>query len=180
MYAFFMELYKSVFFIVTALAQLCTMAKDNEKQIAQSLYIDQCLTAKEISQKINVTEKTIGTWVDDGNWKELRVSKQTTPEVLISKNTELLILLLDKRLKLEKVANKTDDQREETRSIIDEMSKISAISDRLHTDGKTSLRVHIHCLEKFMAALYQRQPKIFMNLIDFQKEYLTMLAEELK
>ena len=156
------------------------MAKDNEKLIAQSLYIDQCLTAKEISQKIKVTEKTIGNWVEAGHWKELRISKQTTPDVLISKNKELLILLLDKRLTLEKIANKSDQQRDDMRSIIDEMSKVSAISDRLQNDGKTSLRTHIHCLEKFMASLHNRNPKLFMNLIDFQKEYLTMLAEELK
>jgi hypothetical protein len=157
------------------------MAKDNEKQIAQTLYIEQCLTAKEISKKINVSEKTIGTWVDKGNWRELRLSKQTTPDVLISKYNELLTILLDKRLKLEKEKSIGDENNEDSmRPIIDEMSKVSAMIERLQIDGKASLRTHIHCLEKFMASLHQNNTKLFMQLIDFQKEYLTLLAEELK
>ncbi|MCE9539931.1 MAG: DUF1804 family protein [Bacteroidetes bacterium] len=154
------------------------MAKENEKQIAQSLYIEQCLTAKEIAKKLKVSEKTVGNWVDKGNWKELRISTQTTPDVLISKYNELLNILLDKRLKIEK--SKDKDGEDTMRSVIDEMSKVSAMIERLQIDGKASLRTHIHCLEKFMASLHQNNAKLFMQLIDFQKEYLTLLAEELK
>lgn len=157
------------------------MAKEKEKEIAQTFYIEQCLTAKEISKKINVSEKTIGSWVEKGNWRELRLSKQTTPDVLISKYNELLTILLDKRLKLEKdKENKIIDGDDNMRSVIDEMSKVSAMIERLQVDGKASLRTHIHCLEKFMASLHQNNAKLFMLLIDFQKEYLTLLAEELK
>lgn len=156
------------------------MAKHNERQIAQTLYIDQCLTAKEIAQKLNVSEKTVGNWVEEGNWKELRISKQTTSDVLVQKNTELLSLLLDKRLSLEKISNKTEEQRDEMRSIIDEMSKLSAMIDRLQTEGKMSLRSHIQCLERFSSALQNRNPKLFSQIIDFQTEYLRQLAEELK
>lgn len=153
------------------------MAKDNEKQIAQTLYIDQCLTAKEIAAKINVSEKTVGKWVELGNWKQLRLSKQTTPDVLLSKYNELMTSLLDTRLKMEK------NQERGTKgynNIIDEMSKVSAMMDSLHKDGRPSLRIHILVIERFMAALQQRDTKLFMGLIEFQKEYLTQLAEELK
>lgn len=156
------------------------MAKDNEKQIAYTLYVDQCLTAKEIATKIHVSEKTIGKWADVGNWKEIRLSKQTTNETLIGKYKELLNSLLDKRLKIEKTQDKNDDDKSEYNGIIDEMSKLSAIIDRLQKDGTPSLRIHIVCLEKFMGALHNAQPKLFMQLIDFQMEYLQILADELK
>ncbi|MCK6648397.1 MAG: phage terminase small subunit-related protein [Bacteroidia bacterium] len=156
------------------------MAKDNERQIAYTLYTEKCLTAKEIAQKLKITEKTVGKWVEDGNWKDIRMSKQTSPDMLVSKNKELLEMLLDKRIKLEKINQKTEEQRDEMRNIIDEMSKISAMIDRLQDSGKISLRVHIVCLEKFSAAMQMRNPKLFKDIIDFQKEYLMLLAEELK
>lgn len=156
------------------------MAKDNEKQIAYTLYVDQCLTAKEIAGKIKVSEKTIGKWADVGNWKDIRLSKQTTNETLIGKYKELLNSLLDKRLKIEKTQDKNDEDKSEYNGIIDEMSKLSAIIDRLQKDGTPSLRIHIVCLEKFMGALHNAQPKLFMQLIDFQMEYLQILADELK
>lgn len=153
------------------------MAKENEKQIAQTLYIDHCLTAKEIAEKIKVSEKTVGKWVELGNWKQLRLSKQTTPDVLLSKYNELMTTLLDSRLQMEK------NQERGTKgynSLIDEMSKVSAMMDSLQKDGRPSLRIHILVIEKFMGALQQNNQKLFMSLINFQKDYLTTLAEELK
>ena len=156
------------------------MSKDKERLIAQAMYIDQCMTAKEIASRINVAEKTIGKWIDAGNWRELRLSKQTTSDVLVKKQNELLELLLDKRLKFEKKETKTDDDKADYKNIIDEMSKVSAMIDRIQKDGRISLRTHIHCLEKFMGNIHQKYPDLFYKLIDHQTEYLQQLAEELK
>jgi hypothetical protein len=156
------------------------MAKDNEKKIAYTLYVDQCLTAKEIAFKLKVSEKTVGNWVEAGNWKDIKLSKQTTTQTILNKYNELLSALLDKRLNLEKKTTKDDDQQSEYNGIIDEMSKISAMIDKQQRDGRPSLRIHIMCLEKFMGALHNAQPKLFMQLVDFQIEYLQILAEELK
>ena len=153
------------------------MAKDNQRLTAQTLYIDKCLSAKEIAEKLSVTEKTVGNWVKEGNWKQLRNTKQSTPEILIGKYNELLNSLLDQRLEIEKQKGEKPDNYY---GIIDEMSKVAAMIDRLQKDGQLSLRTHILVLEKFMSALHQQNPQAFMNLIDFQKEYLTLLAQELK
>ncbi len=153
------------------------MAKDNQKQVAYTLYVDKCMTAKDIAAKLKVTEKTIGEWVRKGNWKEIRLAKQATPELLASKYNELLNSLLDQRLEIEKTPGLKPDNYY---GIIDEMSKVAAMIDRLQKDGTLSLRTHILVLEKFMAALHQNNPQIFMQLIDFQKEYLTLLSQELK
>ncbi len=156
------------------------MAKDKEKEIAYTLYVDQCLTAKEIAGKIKVSEKTVGNWAELGNWKEIRLSKQTTTDTLLLKYNELLSALLDKRLKFEKQKEKSDDDKKDYNGIIDEMSKVSAMIDKIQKDGRPSLRIHIMCLEKFMAALHNAKPKLFMELLNFQIEYLQLLAEELK
>ena len=156
------------------------MAKDTQRQIAQTMYIEQCATAKEIAAKLKVNEKTVSKWVKEGKWKELRLSKQTGPDNLVKNLNELLNTLLEKRLKYENKKVKTEQDDADHRSIIDEMSKLSAMIDRTQKDGRPSLRIHIFCLEKFMGALHQQKPKAFMELIPFQSEYLTLLADELK
>lgn len=157
------------------------MAKDTERNQARILYIDQCLTAKEISERLKVSEKTVGNWVDIGNWKDLRISKQSGTDTLIRNYNELLSLLIEKRLRFEKQKTKTDEEKAEHAGCIDEISKISAAIDRLHKDGKVSLRIHIHCLEKFSAALRNVKPELFTpEFINFQSQYLDLLADELK
>lgn len=61
-------------------------AKQLEKEYAQSLFVNENLTQKEIAERINVTEKTIGKWVKEGNWETLKVSMMTT------KDTQLAVL----------------------------------------------------------------------------------------
>lgn len=160
--------------------QLCRMAKPNEKQLAYVLYVDQCLTAKEIAKKLSVSEKSVGKWVDAGNWKTIRLAKQTSTDVLLTKHQELQAMLLDKRIKFERNPDKNDNERKEQHSLIDEMSKVAAVIDRIQKDGKVSLRTHVHCIEKFMAALNTDKPKLFMDLIEFQTQYLTKLADDSK
>lgn len=156
------------------------MAKKTEQKLAETLYIDDGLTAKEIAFKLKVSEKSVGDWVQKGNWKERRLAKQTAPETFLKKYDDLLGALLDKRLKMERETLKTDQQKEDYRGIIDEMSKLSAIREKLVNDGKISLGTHVRCIERFMTALNKHDVKLFMQLIDFNKEYFTQLAEDLK
>lgn len=153
------------------------MAKDSIRLQAETLYIHDCLTAKEIAKRLSVSEKTLGAWVEKYNWKARKLSKHTTPEVFIQKYDELLGALLDKRLKFEKDNNVADD---EYKGLIDEMSKLSALREKLLTDGKLSLGTHVRCIERFMQALNKQDVKLFMQLLDFNKQYFNQLAEDLR
>jgi transposase len=155
------------------------MAKDSERLAAQVMYIDQMLTAKEIAVKLKLSEKTVGKWVDKGKWKDLRSAKQTGPHAIAAKYNELLDILLTKRLELEKKKNKTEEEEDKYRGTIDEMSKVSAMIEKLQKDGRASLRTHIHCIEKFMGFLSHKNQKLFSQTIEIQQEYLPLLAEEL-
>ncbi len=156
------------------------MAKYSEKKRAETLYIDECLTAKEISQKLGVSEKTIGKWVEVGKWKETRLAKQSAPETLVQKYDDIMVALLDKRLYFERLKTTTAEQKEEYRGIIDEMSKLSAMKQKLIGEGKLSLGTHVRCIERFMTALHKSDPKLFVQLLEFNKEYFTQLSQDLK
>lgn len=54
------------------------LSKQEQKDYARTLFIDQKLTIKAVAARSKVTEKTIGKWADEGNWKRQRVSLLTT------------------------------------------------------------------------------------------------------
>ena len=73
------------------------MAKDKERKIARTLYVDQHKTAKQICQIISVTEKTIGDWINRYGWKETKLSRVNTSEQLERDFKELIQTLTEKR-----------------------------------------------------------------------------------
>lgn len=156
---------------------LCIMAKENIRLQAETLFVEECLTCKDISGKLPVSEKTLSAWREKYDWDHKRLTKQTLPETFMKKYDELLNTLLDKRIRLESKKEMTPQDREEYNRIVDEMSKISKIKEGLVKDGKISLSTHVRCVERFMAALHKHNPKLFLELIDFNKSYFTLLQQ---
>lgn len=60
--------------------------KELERGFAKVLFINDGLTQKEISERLNVTEKTIGRWVKEGEWENLKKS------LLVTKENQLVML----------------------------------------------------------------------------------------
>lgn len=54
--------------------------KQVEKDFAKILFVNEKLDRKEVSLRVNVTEKTVGKWVSEGDWEKLRVSLLTTKD----------------------------------------------------------------------------------------------------
>lgn len=59
--------------------------KTAEQDHARLLYLNESLTAKEIAERVGVTEKTIGKWIAEGNWETLKVSLMTTKDTQLAK-----------------------------------------------------------------------------------------------
>ncbi len=45
--------------------------KETEREYAKLLFVKEGLPQKEIAERVKVTEKTIGKWIQEGNWKDL-------------------------------------------------------------------------------------------------------------
>ena len=54
------------------------LSKKDAQELAKLLYIDQKLTQKEIAERVNVTEKTVGNWIQKNGWEKLRQSLLVT------------------------------------------------------------------------------------------------------
>lgn len=60
------------------------LTKAQAKEYAKTLYISENLHQKVIAERVGVTEKTLGRWVNDGGWKNLKRSLITTKQNQIS------------------------------------------------------------------------------------------------
>lgn len=60
------------------------ISKKEEKNYAQILFVNENLTAKEIAERVHVSERTMGTWIKKGNWEKLKKSLLVTKQHQIS------------------------------------------------------------------------------------------------
>lgn len=60
--------------------------KQVERDLAKILFVNEGATQKEIANRLDVSEKTIGKWVKDGEWEKLKVS------MLVTKDNQLTAL----------------------------------------------------------------------------------------
>lgn len=54
------------------------LKKAQEKEYARVLFVSENLSQKEIADRVGVTEKTLGKWIDEGEWKKLKRSLLNT------------------------------------------------------------------------------------------------------
>lgn len=152
--------------------------KQREYDLARIYYVEQGLTAKGIAAKLNVQEKTVGNWVNENDeaWKKERLARETGPNTLLN---ALYTALEAAALKMAKLESGEKVEGEDLNSIADRISKINKSIDNAKKDTKPSLRIYIHCIETFMKALKADNPKLYIDLIDFQERHITRMAEEL-
>ncbi|WP_164126104.1 DDE transposase family protein [Sphingobacterium luzhongxinii] len=55
-----------------------------KKEYAKTLYVSENSHQKAIAERVGVTEKTIGKWINEGGWKNLKRSLITTKQNQIS------------------------------------------------------------------------------------------------
>jgi hypothetical protein len=60
--------------------------KQVERDLAKILFVNEGVSQKEISIRVDVSEKTVGKWVKDGEWEKLKVS------MLVTKDNQLTSL----------------------------------------------------------------------------------------
>lgn len=164
------------------------MAKKRERGMAKRLFIDKLMSQKEIAETVNVTEKTISRWVNEGNWRQLRDaklnnSKSRTENIkkVIAELTNMTLQTLDKIKTAEAEGNQQEllDLKKETTRISQEVAMYQKALERLEKDFKISLSTYLEVMEDIFEALMKWDKKMYLKTIDFQKYHLQHIAEKL-
>lgn len=150
------------------------MAKDNERRVARIYYVEQGMTAKEISERLGVTENTVGNWVKDGGWKDLRDARVASPDMLITSLKELLQTLTQKRLE----AEQEDAEPNVKVKLSDEIAKVSKALEAAKKEGSIPLATYLRVMEEVFDDMRQRLPKIYVTLLDFQHDHIERIAQK--
>lgn len=137
------------------------MSKHDSKMLAEQLYVQAGMTFKAIAEKLTVTEKTIGSWAKQGQWKELRAAHTITKDKIV-KNLYLNILEIQEKAQEEEriLSSKESDQ----------IVKLSQTIENL--DKRIALSVIIQVFQDFELHLAQIDPDFTKILNEHHTEYI--------
>lgn len=160
------------------------MAKDKEKTIAKEMYINQLKNAKEIAGFLGLQEKTVGDWVNKGNWK----SERDTQLSMSNKGRECLkkviANLAERRVEIfaeRKIYKQVDDKKTvlaldvEAGSIADQVSKMNATLKNYDQENQMTATVYLEVMQDAFNQLRIYDEKLHLKTLDFQ-EYLIHLT----
>jgi len=158
-----------------------SMAKDNERRAAHHMYVREGFTAKDIAEKLGLSQNTVGAWVNKYGWKQERTNRQIGPEKERKTILEILEGLSEERLDLQKIPR--DDRSEEDLDRISRITdEIAKLNKRLETiareDGKISLETRMRCMDHLFNRMRERDPELYLKTIDFQEDYLHEIVRD--
>lgn len=174
------------------------MAKAEEKRLAFLLFTKEGLNAKEISQKIGVTQKTTGKWIKDGEWKKVRDANQNQTKnrleriqaVIDGLSTERIEVLSEIRKTKSKLLEIGNDINE-TKTANNRLSNLNKEAVRIdngiamwnktllsfYKETKISLSVYIEIQNKIFEGLRRYDETIYMKTLEFQQQHILEASE---
>jgi len=115
------------------------------KEFAKTLFISENMHQKVIAERVGVSEKTIGKWINDGGWKSLKRSLITTKQNQIS-------LLYDQLEHLNtEIANR--DSKVANSKEADVIIKLTGAIQKLETE--TGVGETVEVSKKFIGLIQQ-------------------------
>ncbi len=159
------------------------MAKKEEKKLAYILFVEQKKTAKEISQLIGVSEKTLSGWInaEDERWKKDQRIRHASPSQRVANIEQIISNLADERIKLScqlTEAEKGGDAklaaeiRRNISKIDDAVSKWNKTLRDINKETKVPLATYLEVMQDIFQALQHFNPKLYMQTIEFQEKHI--------
>lgn len=165
------------------------MAKDRERSTAKILYVDQNLTAKTVAERVGVSEKTVGDWIEKYNWKALRDAKNASPVNRINNIKQIISNLSDEWLDIDREIKKLEstgtdykevtEKRARLKGISDEVSKWNKTLENIEKDSNVSLATYIYVMEDMFDSLAQFDRDLYIKLVPFQEHHINKVSIKL-
>lgn len=162
------------------------MAKEKEREIARKLFVELNRNQKEIAMDLNVTEKTVGNWVKEGNWKAERTALVNNTQNRAEKFKAVLEDFADETLMISqkiKDAEAIGDFKEAAvlrktqTSIADQVGKYQKALEKLDKDSKVLLSTKLEVIDHLFQTMQEFDKGLFIKSIDFQRYYIQLIAK---
>lgn len=111
---------------------MADLTNAQKKDWAKVLYLKENLTQKEIAQKVSVTEKTIGKWIESENWEQYKSS------LIVTKEQELRRIYMQINELNTFIFAREEGQRFANSKEADTLTKLTAATRSLETETSIS------------------------------------------
>jgi DNA-binding XRE family transcriptional regulator len=142
------------------------MKNEGKKALARELFIKSALTRKEIATNVGVTEKTLRSWIDAGNWETIKESIHVTRNQLLDEAYQQLAAI-NKKIR-EEYGNAPTKELSDVKSVI---------RKEIETFSSQPLHKYIEVFEEMIQYLQKNHPaqvSIFGNL---SQEFITEVSK---
>lgn len=162
--------------------------KDKERAHARSLYVELGKSQKEISEILGCSEKTVGKWGKEDNWKAARTAKMTSTDTMLANGKLAISNLSDILLDIQKKraeASALNDKEAVAKldvsilSISDAIAKTSASVNKFEKANAISLVTYLNVMDEIFKALQNEDPKLHSLTLDFQERHVQDVAKRL-
>lgn len=158
------------------------------RRTAYELIVEKGKTQKEAAATLGITEATMSDWAVEGNWRELRKTRQSAASTAKENITRMISLLSEKRLKIEEEINYAVDTmnadleislRNEAAQVSLEMAYQNKALSELNKEKDVTLGVFVDVFDEIFSAMRSYDPELFEKTINFQTTCLRRKSNEL-
>lgn len=164
------------------------MAKSKEREVAKKYFCEFFKNQKEIAEDLGLTEKTVGKWVAQGNWRQLRDAKLNSSfnrveniRKVIEQLSEMTLAGLTKIKAAEALGRPEDvlDLKKENTRISQEVGMYQKALQQMQSESKIALGTYIEVMEDIFRELQNFDKDAYLKTLDFQRAHLQTIAQKL-
>ncbi|WP_370789945.1 DUF1804 family protein [Bacteroides nordii] len=157
---------------------------------AHDLYVNDGMTCKEISERLNVSEKSVSTWSNENDslWKKERQASAISSKKQGDNLKEIINKLADQKLELLQKIDEAITEGDSEREL--ELRKQAAVLDNsvaqwgnqlkeIDKKNRINLSVYIDVMNRIFDALKVYDPELYFRTLDFQENHLYEAAKML-
>lgn len=158
------------------------------RRTAYEYVVEQGKTQKEVAALLGITEKCMSDWAKEGNWRELRKTRQSAASTARENIQRLISLLSEKRLNTEYQINEAIDAgdtdleiklRKEAARVSNEMAYQNKALGELNKEKEATLGMYVDIFDDIFSAMRAYDFDLFEKTIEFQTVHLRRKSNEL-
>lgn len=160
------------------------------KKEAHDLYVNDGLTCREISERVNVSEKSVSAWINanDGLWKKERQSAVISVKQQGDNLKEIIKMLADDKLDILQQIDEATKEGDKDREL--ELRKqASSLDNSVNAWGKQlaemnkknaiTLSIYLEVQSRIFDSMKVFDPGLYYQSLDFQEQHAYEIAKTL-
>lgn len=142
------------------------MKPQEKKKLAHSLFVKGNMTRKSIADQVGVQPKTLKSWIDKGNWEDMKEAQAITrPQLLQDAYNQLRAI----NLKVEELGGVPNKELSDAKAIV---------RKEIETFSNSPLHQYVEVFEEFIGFISKHSPEDLIRFAELSNEFIEVLAKK--